>query len=159
MNQDSLKLLLNYEPSTGVFTWKVSRGSVKPGKIANNRDKDGHVRIRVNGRLYFAHALAWLYMKGGWPVGEVDHIDLIKDNNAWSNLRLATHQQNSHNQEARRNNKLGVKGVCISQGRYEAKIEHRRKTIHLGRYITLEEAKAAYDEAASILHGEFAKIA
>jgi hypothetical protein len=67
-----LREVLHYDPITGIFTWLVSLSN-HVGKVAGSLDGTGRVRIRVDGREYGAHRLAWLYMTGNWPVNEIDH--------------------------------------------------------------------------------------
>jgi len=90
---------------------------------------------------------------------EVDHSpDSSGLNNQRTNLRLATSAQNSRNRNLSIANSSGFKGVsfCKARGTWEAKIETKERTTHLGRYTTPEEAARAYDEAAMRLFGEFA---
>ncbi len=157
MDVEYLRSALHYDAATGVFTWKVSRGPIKVGDVAGTPSVRGYLVIRVDYKLYTAHRLAWFYMTGKWPEHEVDHKDLDRANNAWDNLRPATHAQNQRNMSAQKNNKLGVKGVGLFLGKYKAQIRYKGKQIHLGCYATLEEAKAAYEEAANIAAGEFAR--
>ena len=157
-SQARLKELLDYNEETGEFIWK-KKSSIscryKIGDIAGKRSK--YIHIKVDKIYYQAHRLAWMYMTGEDP-GEtqIDHFDENKHNNAFINLRKATHGQNKSNQGARKHNKLGIKGVYKVKTRYRASITIDRKQIHLGSYATPEEAHKAYCEAADKYHGEFA---
>lgn len=85
-----------------------------------------------------------------------DHVDGDGLNNRRKNIRLATHAQNMANKCVERRNKLGIKGVSKSKGRFRAAITPNGKQIHLGQYATAEEAAAAYKGAARVLWGQFA---
>jgi hypothetical protein len=95
---------------------------------------------------YCAHRMAWLLMTGSWPADEIDHINHVKDDNRWGNLREATHQQNMKNQKMSRLNVSGYTGVSWHRGKklWEAYIHGDvGKIIPLGSYIDLEAAVAA----------------
>ena len=157
-----LREVLNYEPSTGTFTWRVvTSNRVKIGAIAGEVDRHGHRNISVDGARYGAHRLAWLYMCGRWPEQEIDHINLRKDDNRIKNLREATRNENCRNVTARRNNKSGFKGVCkLKNGPYYvAQIVIGGKTKYLGCFPTPEKAHDAYVSASRVHHGEFGRIA
>ena len=97
MTQDELKKLVVYNPDSGFFTANFTRGPVKVGKILGAETDAGYWRIQLNSQRWYAHRLAWLYMTGKWPAGEIDHIDGSPRNNKWANLREATRSENSHN--------------------------------------------------------------
>lgn len=102
--------------------------------------------IRVDGVLFKAHRLAWLYVRGCWPSGIVDHKDGNTANNRWSNLRDTTQMTNNHNRvAAQRNSKVGFLGVSPCLSRFSSAIKGsdgiRR---HLGVFDTPEEAHLVY---------------
>jgi hypothetical protein len=153
-----LKAVLDYSPATGVFTWKATRGGKLAGSKAGRVRLDGTTDIKLRGKMYLAHRLAWFYMTGVWPSAEIDHKDVDASNNAWHNLRPATGSQNCCNRLVQANNRLGVKGVRKDKNKYAARITVSRKTIHLGTFETPEEAALAYAKAAKELHGAFARV-
>jgi hypothetical protein len=94
LTQERLKEILDYNHETGIFTWKIeppNRPYLK-GKEAGCYDKDGYIQIRIKGIGYSAHHLAFLFMEGYLPEGQVYHKDRIKDHNWWDNLREASNQ-------------------------------------------------------------------
>lgn len=148
--------LLDYEPTTGIFTWK-STGSgktkVHPGTITSM----GYITIVVLGKQYMAHRLAWFHFYGIAPRDRVDHKDTNKLNNAISNLREATSAQNSWNRKCAKCNKLGVKGVTNSRGKFKVHCSIAGKHTYIGTFSTLAEASEAYRQAAEASYGNFAR--
>lgn len=156
---EQLKELLHYNPDTGIFTWIVGRGGkARIGSVAGTVEY-GYIKILVFGRKYRAHRLAWLYMTGAWPKVQIDHKDLNKSNNRWSNLREADQKENGRNTRKKRNNKSGFKGVYWhkQKQKWRAAITVNYKKIFLGNYEKISAAKAAYEAAALKYHGEFAR--
>ena len=159
---------LAYDPETGVFTWRhgVVTGNgafrLKPGQVAGTNTGDGLYRqFKWRGHLYRAHRLAWLYVHGEWPVGEIDHINRDGRDNRIANLRLATRAQNLGNTRRRTTNQSGFKGVTWSAHakRWSAWIATGGNTRHLGYFDTPEAAHQAYANAAKTAFGEFARAA
>ncbi len=112
IKQYELREALDYDQGTGVFTWrKSSENKISRGDVAGCIDDKGYIRIRVNGKLYRAHRLAWIYIYGSSPSSQIDHIDQDKSNNRIANLREATNSQNAHNRGLLSTNKSGVTGV------------------------------------------------
>jgi DUF971 family protein len=99
-------------------------------------------------------------MTGEWPKMLVDHKDGNRRNNRWDNLREATPTQNMVNSKTRVTNKLGVKGVRLHEtGKYQVRLGiGNMRYKHIGLYATIEEARAAYKEAAIARNGEFARF-
>src|SRR4029450_2313606 len=114
LTAERLRELLDYDPETGDFTWKVNRRCVRSGSVAGNVNcVDGYCYIGVDARRYHAHRLAWLYIKGAWPNDQIDHINGNKADNRFANLRQATHSQNQANGGRYSNNASGYNGVTL----------------------------------------------
>lgn len=155
-----LRELLHYDPAMGVFTWATARQGIAIGQAAGCIDKStGYRRIAIDGRDYRAHRLAWLYVHGVWPDGDLDHEDTNKDHNWIDNLRPATQSQNQANTHRHRDNASGLKGVYFyrSRNRWRASISEGDQRKHLGYFDTAEEAHAAYCAAAKKIFGAFAR--
>ena len=88
----------------------------------------------------------------------VDHINGDGLDNRRSNLRLATKADNCRNAKLRKDNKAGLKGVSLDNGRWRARIRVNTKEIYLGSYSTKEAAHEAYKVAAKLYFGEFARV-
>lgn len=158
-----LRSRLDYDQTTGVFTWCVrlvdSGGwnARYAGTVAGCIGAAGYIVIRLDGKNYRAHRLAWLHVRGEWPPRLLDHEDCDKQNNKFSNLRLASFADSSRNQRRPRSNKSGVKGVCWNSEskKWQAGIKVDRRSVHLGLFESIDDAAAAYAAAAKIYHGRF----
>lgn len=155
LTQERLKELLDYDPETGVFTWKVYRGGrIKKGENAGWFNDEKYKHIKIDGKQYKAHRLAWLYVYGQLPVKDIDHINRDRADNRIRNLREVSNQQNSWNQRVGKNNTSGYTGVTWYKriNKWGAYIKVNYKRIHLGFYSTPEEANAAYVRAKAEHH-------
>jgi hypothetical protein len=152
LTQKELKELLHYDPNTGIFTWCINKRGCKIGNIAGYCDPKNYIIIGINGKLYGAHRLAWLYVYGIWPKDQIDHIDGNPNNNRISNLRECDNRGNQQNKTKQKNNKSGYLGVYFYRNKWVAQIKHQKKVYHLGRYNTPEEAHDAYLRAKAKLH-------
>lgn len=156
ITHDELLRVLHYDLATGVWTWR--RTGAVAGSIQVKRKK-GWVdrpcwRIKVNGQKYLGSRLAWFYMTGEWPEATVDHEDGDGLNNAWYNLRKATHSQNAQNRVIRVNSTSGYLGVYynVRSKKWQAEIGVDGYRLRLGYYNTSEEAHRAYLNAKAIVH-------
>jgi len=149
--------LLHYDMETGVITWRVrSNSRVTAGDVAGYIRSNGYIAIQIDGRLYFAHRLAWFFVMGEWPKNQIDHIDGKKTNNRFANLREATNAENGQNQrKAQSDNKSsGLLGVSWHNpsGNWRARISLDGKERCLGYFHTAESAHAAYIESKRRIH-------
>ncbi len=163
MDAQLLREMLDYDPSTGLFTWKVDRTrGVKAGDVAGSVHPTGYRRIKINGLLYLASRLAWMYVYGAIPDGfTIDHINHIRSDDRITNLRLATYTENARNKLKPRSNTSGFKGVYLNKktGMYAARAKSKGKWVYFGRrHESAVLAAAAYDRGITSLYGEFASF-
>ncbi len=152
---ERLRELFHYNPDTGIFTRRVTRGSGKAGCVVGTFN--GHyLQFCVDRNQALAHRLAWLYVHGEWPKRQIDHIDGDKRNNRLSNLRDVTanqNQQNRHGVDPR--NRLGVANVCAvrhGRKRFSVTVTANNKTVFNARFLTLEEAQQAAEQARAMYY-------
>lgn len=158
LTQAKLKEVLEYNQESGVFIRKTfsgnyAGGKAKIGQIAGSVDERGYIRIRVCGKKYRAHRLAWMYVYGEMPAG-IDHINGIKSDNRICNLRPATQVENSQNRAVHSKNTTGYAGVYFYKQtqKYKAQIGFNNKRYAIGYFETPEEAYKAYLQAKAKLH-------
>jgi hypothetical protein len=157
LTREQVVSLLEYNRDTGEFRWKTGgTGTRKAGGIAGGLNNHGYRRIKINDRFYLCHRLAWLIVTGEWPEDQIDHMDGVRDNNAFSNLREVSGTINSQNRRrAASNNVTGFLGVSpCSDGRagYRATIKADGKLIFIGEFATPEAAHEAYLAAKREMH-------
>jgi hypothetical protein len=133
MDKKTLDEILSYCPETGIFRWKVSRPPRgKAGDIAGYNNGSGYIKISISGKRHYAHRLAFIIM--GHPEPKVvDHINRVKHDNSWKNLRAVTQKENSLN------NPL-PKGIRKRYGKWYARISDK----HIGVFDSEKEAADAY---------------
>lgn len=148
LDQSFLKEYFHYDEYTGVFTRIKMLYGVKIGDVAGCKTHNGYIEIKINGKSYGAHRLAWLYMTGDWPINHIDHINSNGTDNHWKNLRDVTRTVNLQNQRKPQahNKTSGLLGVHFEKesGKFKAQIKHEGKKKNLGRYSTAAEAYAVY---------------
>ena len=146
ITQKRLKEILHYDPETGIFTWKVKFcRKICIGDTAGHLMPIGYVIIIIKGVKYYAHRLAFIYMNGEPLKNYVDHLNHIKNDNRWVNLREVTRKANSRNQSMRKNNVSGFLGVfwITKDKRWGASIIVDDTPIWLGQYPLIIDAVAA----------------
>lgn len=157
---------MTYEPSQeylqsrffykdGVLYWKHDKlGTLQwngkhVGNAADATRDDGRCVIRLDGKLYLASRLIWIYHKGKAPK-EIDHWDRDSTNDKIENLKPSNRVKNNANTTA--------KGWIKRGDKFMAKIYTRGRNIHLGTYNTAEEAHAVYakkqEEIVRLHYGE-----
>lgn len=159
--------LLSYDPRTGIFRWRyramkwfedrsrwITWNKRFAGKVAGSVAGNGYVYIGIEPYAYLAHRLAWLFVHGHWPEGNLDHINGDRSDNRIANLRSANHTENAQNQGMRSDNTSGFKGVSWHKQRHRwvAAITKDYKKISLGLYDTADEAHEAYIAAKQVIH-------
>ena len=161
LSQSELCRLLDYDPETGVFRWAIDIGkAIKSGRVAGTINGSGYVQISINRKLFRAHRLAWLYMKGTFPAGLIDHIDGNRTNNSISNLREVSPHQNALNRNMhKRPSASGVKCVNWCQRDHKWLVKFGLKGVYysLGRYEDLELAELVAREFREKYHGQYAR--
>jgi len=156
-NLDSkrLKEILDYNPETGIFTWRKNRKSTKIGIVAGSKRADGYIRIMVDKKSFLAHRLAWLHTHGEWPKNIIDHKNSIRHDNRLSNLRDVTQFINLQNKKTPySHNKSGHLGVSWNKtmNKWQAQICANRTLHHLGYFDSKEKASEEYIAKKNVLH-------
>lgn len=148
LTQQRVRELLNYNTETGVFTWlpRNNKAFRHAGLVAGCKDNNDYICIKIDGRMYLAHRVAFLYVEGSWPVKHVDHRDHNPENNKWSNLRKSDVSFNMENKIAACKNKKHSKylGVHWNGSKFTAKITIKGVRNYLGIFDTEELAYEAY---------------
>jgi hypothetical protein len=169
LTQELLKEALNFDNDSGLFTWKtrplhhfknlrsMNKWNTRYANTkAGSLQKRGYIEISLLSKSYTAHRLAWLYMTGNFPENQIDHINCIKTDNRFINLRQATNAENAQNKiKSQNNNKTtGLLGSCYDKRykKYASQITINYKCILLGRFNTAKEAHDKYIEAKRKYH-------
>jgi len=156
LNQEKVNQLFYYNPQTGIFIHRTNcpRSKFKKGDTAGRIRNDGYLLISIEGENYYGHRLAFLYMTSRWPEHQVDHINGIRHDNTWSNLRKATQSQNQQNQKkAHKDNFSGLLGAYVSKNGYiTSEITCKGKSFNLGSFKSIESAHQAYINAKRKIH-------
>ena len=160
ITQDLLKELLQYNPETGLFTWRKRDrrhfksdqswnrfNTVYAGKLVGSKKTGGYMQTRIFGKIYTLHRLVFLWVNGAFPKNQVDHVNRVTSDNRWSNLRMVSQGENLRNQKKYKNNSSGVTGVTKGVGcAWVARINVDGRLVTLGTYKKKEDAvRARYD--------------
>jgi len=156
LTQERLKQLAHYDPDTGVFTWRVYRSSnARAGDVVGYVcATHGYRFMRIDNIKYHASHLVYLYVEGGMPKQQIDHINHKRDDDRWRNLREVSQSENLKNKSLQSNNRTGVTGVSWNKAmrKYHTYIVVSGKRVNLGFYCSLAEA-AIVRGMAEIKHG------
>lgn len=158
-----LRELLDYDPETGVLTWKLRtpkmfRGAKysperdcaiwntkNAGKPAFSRmNESGYLAGKISKSSLKAHRVIWM-MVHGEAANQIDHINGDRADNRLANLRNVDHFENHKNMRMRADNTTGVSGVAWDRrrGKWQAKIGVNGQKLHLGRFTCIGQAVAA----------------
>ena len=110
------------------------------------KDRNGYGQLTIKRTGYYAHRAAWQFAKGPIPDGmSVDHTCHNPACVRIDHLRLVNHKQNQENRMTESRSSSGFRGVYWNKrrGDWEAKVCHERRSIHVGFFADLEDAKAA----------------
>lgn len=145
------KRYVSYDPETGLIT------SVKTGEVLGSPREGGgktYLRVMVNGKRVRSHRIAWLFITGGFPEGEIDHINGNGCDNRTVNLREVSRAENCKNRRKPKNNTTGAVGVyrCRRTGGWLAQIRVNWQLKQLGTFKEFEKAVAARKQA-ELLYG------
>lgn len=176
---EQLRQLLRYEPETGKLFWRERT----PEMFADGKHSAQHIcarwNVRYAGREAFTsidargyvigavfdqplsgHRVAWAIHHGAWPDGPIDHINGKRNDNRADNLREADIFGNNRNVASAKGSTSRYLGVCWVErrSRWRATIKVNRKQIWLGAFALEEDAARAYDAAAAIHFGPFARL-
>jgi hypothetical protein len=163
-----IKECLNYNPSTGIVTWKTRpRSHFKTGRVFaiwNTRfagkpityiNYHGYVKLVLtyNDVKYGprAHQIAWCLFHGRWPKDEIDHKNGNRADNRISNLREVTTAQRNQNQKLYKNNTTGFPGIEKVGRKWRATA---RKT-YIGMFDTPQAAYEACKAAKAKHYSQF----
>jgi hypothetical protein len=163
--------LISYDPVSGLFTVRQATCCRPVGQIMNCNQRHAQRSGRKVRRSFVslrglgsvpAGRLAWFYMTGEWPKGEIDHRDNDGWNQAWMNLRESSRSQNQANTRRYKSNSSGKKCVFPSGRKakpWRAQIQKDKRRLSLGYFETRDAAHAAYVQAAVTLFGDYARVA
>jgi hypothetical protein len=149
ITQKDLVDLLDYNKDTGVFMWRKQRRGIKTGVPLGTCNGFGYLRITVLGKSFYAHRLAWMYVHGQWPVGQIDHINGNKTDNSIKNLRDVSLQANLQNKvKAQANSESRILGVSWHKKakKWQAHICVYKQRKYLGLFENIEDAEKAYQK-------------
>jgi hypothetical protein len=158
ITHEELINLINYDPLSGIMTWKVERYKAPKGEECGWLTDQGYRSVKVLSKTYLVHRLAWFYMTSNWPKELIDHKNGNRTDNRFENLREATRQQNGRNGRRHKDNKCGYKGVRWHKAaqKWVAQIGVEGKRLHIGSFDKIEDAVDAYRKSAILHYGEFA---
>ena len=160
LTAETARELLDYDPETGLFTWKErplkyfrTEGYQRRwndryvGQPAfTTKTTGGYLQGYIFDKKWFAHRVAWLITHGDWPTHEIDHRDRDPSNNKLKNLRDVFASVNVINRGMNKNNTTGVVGVYRKRKKYMASIYRNGATHRTGPFETLQEAANARKE-------------
>jgi hypothetical protein len=133
------------------------RNTLFAGKVAGGPHSGGYLGIKIDGKTYLAHRVAYLWMTGELTENVSHRSDDFADNR-WANLCAATRSQCISKGRGWSSRKSKFRGVSREGSRWQAASTKGGVIHRVGTHDTEEGAARAYDEKALELHGEFARL-
>lgn len=150
----AVPLWFNYDAVTGVLSWRIKKGrshgvGSPAGCVFVDRHGKSYRTVKVMQKIYYAHNLVYIWVKGYWPKGVVDHIDGNGLNNKWDNLRDVSRKDNAKNIRRHCTNTSGYTGVNWDKRnqKWYAYIRVNGVMHNLGRYKNVNDAVVARKKA------------
>lgn len=148
--QERVRELFDYDPNTGELTWAIDvRGGqgairVKRGTtVGAFNSTNGYLQTQVDKKFIYLHRIIWIWMEGYAPEHQIDHINRVRTDNRWCNLREINQSCNNINCKIRSDNVSGVKGVGKFRiNQWRVRVHLGVKEIHIGVYDDFTEAVA-----------------
>lgn len=163
ITQTRVKELFDFDPLTGILVWRrrprsdfrrasdcALFGRNCEGRPSGTLNPDGYLRIQIDGVMYLAHILIWVWNYGSWPEQEIDHRDHVRNNNRLANLVLVTRRENMKNKKLYANNRSGCPGVYQKKNRWVAVIRVEGLLKHLGSFASKDDAIRARRAAEEV---------
>jgi hypothetical protein len=139
---------VSYDYDSGNFTRN------KTNKVMTSKTSSGYVQFRIGGKKYLAHRIAWKLHYAKDPDFDIDHVNGNRTDNRIENLRLASASQNAAFRKPSADH--GIKGVTLVRGLWVAEVKINGKKKRAGSSKCQHCAAKMYNEAARLIHGEFA---
>jgi hypothetical protein len=133
--EDYIKTYFKYDSKTGVIT--------RNDRLKSNGSLDhyGYLIIKIKGKQFKAHRLAWFLYYGYFPKKELDHINHIRNDNRILNLREATRIENIQNNTKKKNKHTNEYGITIDTTKGLKKKFVTAIKGKLFRFYSIEDAK------------------
>lgn len=131
--------LLDYNKTTGHFTWKVDRAyRVRAGDRAGSIRENAYRILMIEGKPLYEHRAAWFFVTGEVPTLEIDHLNRNKQDNRWINLDQVTRTENCNNTICQQRPNYGI---SEKSGGYQVKVRGK----YLGYTKDIEKARLIRD--------------
>lgn len=160
-SQERARELFDYDPNSGVLSWRIDRHGPKAGDEAGT-DHRGYRRVSVDRSLVLSHLVIWVWWYGSEPKATIDHKDGDPSNNRIRNLRERNMSGQAQNRKLASNNTSGFTGVSRAKHNntnpWTAHIKLNGRKKFLGGFKSAEEAAAAYAAAKKIYHADHPEV-
>lgn len=161
LTQVTLWSAFNYDPVTGDLVIARETHGKTIGDSATYAGSNGYLHISIQEKQFLAHRIIHLMMTGEWPEEHMDHINHVRTDNSWANLRQVSQKENNQNMPKSSNNSSGVTGISLHKptGKWRAYISRDSRQVHLGLFDSMSAAVDARNlaieqEGYHINHGK-----